>query len=40
MASFRVDRTPATPDEDLEEVRACLMTTFRITSMSTEFKSL
>lgn len=23
VASFRMDRTPATPDEDLDEVRAC-----------------
>lgn len=25
VASFRMDRTPATPDEDLEEVRMCCM---------------
>lgn len=25
VASFRMDRTPATPDEDLDEVRACLV---------------
>lgn len=23
VASFRMDRTPATPDEDLDEVRTC-----------------
>ena len=25
VASFRMDRTPATPDEDLEEVRTCFL---------------
>lgn len=25
VASFRMDRTPATPDEDLEDVRTCLI---------------
>ena len=24
VASLRMDRTPATPDEDLDEVRVCL----------------
>lgn len=28
VASFRMDRTPATPDEDLEMVRACFLTHF------------
>lgn len=30
VASFRMDRTPATPDEDLEMVRTAALTTFTV----------
>lgn len=35
VASYRMDRTPATPDEDLEMVRTCVLTTFTTMLMST-----